>query len=154
MTLACPGCGTVRAEVNCWLSCTYMLIPMCCRQRDGFILVWDIRRADTLKEVMDLYEMALSFYGDEHLPSFVIFANKAELEIVARSEEYVSCIEWCEKRCVDCFKTSSKTGHNLEEGLHRLVQLMTQKEPIARAKKKSGKINNNTNNTSQMCCRL
>ena len=134
-----------------------MRVTLCVvRQRDGFILVWDIKRADTLREVRELYEMAMSYYGDEHLPAFVIFANKAETEIKANSEEFISCREWCEKRFLDCYKTSSTTGHNLEEGLDRLVELMTKKEPIARGRKRAVDITqtNANNNNQKICCKL
>ena len=120
--------------------------------------MWDIKKGDTLREVKELHEIALTFYGDEHLPAFVIFANKAEMEIKTKSAEYLNCIEWCEKQCVDCFKTSSITGHNLEDGLSRLVQLMTKRDPVSRVKKsvvinQIGENNNNNNNDQKLCCK-
>ena len=108
-----------------------------CRQRDGFILVWDIHRKATLIDVIALYESLMSFYGDDHIPAFIVFANKAEKEMKLNSEEYLSCIEWSNKHNIDCYKTSSETGDNLEEGLSRLVELMTSKDPITRKKKKA-----------------
>ena len=82
-----------------------------------------------------MYDSVMSFYRDDHVPSFIVFANKAEKEMKLDSEEYISCLEWSNKYNIDCFKTSSETGDNLEEGLDRLVKLMTLKDPVSRKKK-------------------
>ncbi|KAI6660675.1 Ras-related protein RABA1d-like [Oopsacas minuta] len=122
------------------------------RNRDGFILVWDIKRGSTLKELIELYKVTLTFYGDEHMPAYVIFANKAEMEMRQNSEEYESCQNWSLKHNINCYKTSTTTGANLEEGLDRLVEMMTMKEPVVRRKKQSVDIDLTEVRTQSKCC--
>ena len=67
------------------------------------------------------------------------------------SEEYISCLEWSNKHNIDCFKSSSETGDNLEEGLNRLVELMTSKDPITRNRKKKV-VELKENKQGRKCC--
>ena len=116
----------------------YLNIDSCiCRNKDGFVLVWDIKREETLRELKDWYQAALNFVTEDFFPSFIIFANKAEKEMNTESEEFKRCLKWSKEIKVECLKTSSLKGDNLEEGLQLLVDSMSSHSPVYRFRKKA-----------------
>lgn len=93
------------------------------RGASGYIYVADGTRPDTLTVVEHLHSQITGAYGSA---PFVLLVNKRDLESEWNvSDEYLDALTDAYE---NVYRTSAKTGDDVERAIHRLAELIVEKE--------------------------
>ena len=95
------------------------------RNKDGFILTWDVTDPETYRNLVKWEKGIHSHYGEDNMPAIIVVATKSDLMNVSRhTDVYETCCEKYRKKKILCFKTSAYDGSNVEEAFEKLLSLM------------------------------
>jgi GTPase KRas protein len=124
------------------------------RTTDGFLCVYDITRASSLREAENLYKLAIQLKDNAKVP-FVLVGNKSDMaeerEVATTDGQKLAAKYGC-----SFFETSAKNNEHVQESFDKLAQLIAQfkqdnpgKDAGEGDKKKKKGSANNTNKSSE-----